>query len=376
MLVELSPRQKEDRYRFREFVQEKITPFAGQWDREGRIPTRIIAELKEQGYLAAPAPRNEGGIGMDPITYGLLTEEIARGCSSVRSLLTVHDMVMLSILRWGSRSLKEQFAEPLMCGDMIAALALSEPAAGSDVSSVETEVRADGFHLVLTGKKSWVTFGQIADLFLVVARCATGLTAIAVPAGTPGLIRREISVAGTRASLLANLEFDECRVPAAYVVGKPGFAAVQAVPTALDHGRYSVAWGCVGIAQACLEASLEYANRRKQFGVVIAKHQLIQRKLSDMIVNTRAARLLCYRAGYLRQSNSPDAIGETMIAKYFASKAATRAANDAVQVHGANGLTDDYPVIRFLRDAKVMEVIEGSTQIQQIAIATCPPKEV
>jgi glutaryl-CoA dehydrogenase (non-decarboxylating) len=376
MQVELSQEQREARYRFREFVEETIAPFAGQWDREGRIPLSIIAELKEQGYLAAPAPKADGGAGMDAVTYGLLTEEIARGCSSVRSLLTVHDMVTLSILRWGSRTLKEEYAPSLVRGDLIAALALSEPAAGSDISSVKTEARADGTHWILTGKKSWVTFGQIADLFLVIARCGSGLSAFAVPGSTPGLTRHEITVAGTRASLLANVHLNECRVPAAYVVGKVGFAAVQAIPTALDHGRYSVAWGCVGIAQACLNASLDYSNRRTQFGAPIAKHQLIQRKLSDMIVNTRAARLLCYRAGYLRQLNSPEALVETMIAKYFASKAATKAANDAVQVHGANGLTDDYPVIRLLRDAKVMEVIEGSTQIQQIAIATCPPKEV
>lgn len=376
MQVELSQEQKEARYHFREFVEEKITPYAGQWDREGRIPCSIIAELKEQGYLGAPAPKNNGGAGMDAVTYGLLTEEIARGCSSVRSLLTVHDMVTLSILRWGMRSLKEEYALSLVRGDLIAALALSEPTAGSDISSVETAARADGAHWVLTGKKSWVTFGQIANLFLVIARCGTGLSAFAVPANTPGLTMHKITVAGTRASLLANIHLNECRVPAAYIVGKAGFAAVQAVPTALDHGRYSVAWGCVGIAQACLNASLDYSNRRTQFGAPIAKHQLIQRKLSDMIVNTRAARLLCYRAGYLRQVNSPQALGETMIAKYFASKAATEAANDAVQVHGANGFTDDYPVIRLLRDAKVMEIIEGSTQIQQIAIATCPPKEI
>jgi alkylation response protein AidB-like acyl-CoA dehydrogenase len=376
MQVELSHEQAEARHRFREFVEKRITPFAGQWDKEGRIPSCIIRDLKEQGYLAAPAPKEAGGTGMELITYGLLTEEIARGCSSVRSLLTVHDMVTLSILRWGSSALKEVYAAALVNGSLIGALALSEPTAGSDTANIAMEARADGDQWVLTGRKSWITFGQIADLFLVIARSGKGLSAFAVPANTPGLTKQAISVAGTRASLLANIHFNECRVPAAYVVGKIGFAAVQAVPTALDHGRYSVAWGCVGIAQACLDASLDYSSKRMQFGGPIAKHQLIQRKLSDMIVNTRAARLLCYRAGYLRQANSPEALGETMIAKYFASKTATKAANDAVQVHGANGFTDEYPVMRLLRDAKVMEVIEGSTQIQQIAIATCPPKEM
>lgn len=376
MQVELSPQQKESRSRFRLFASEKIAPHAGQWDSEQRIPPHVIAELREHGFLGAPVSEQHGGRGMDAITYGLLTEEVGRACSSIRSLLTVHDMVTLTLMRWGKSALKEQFISRMARGELIGALALSEPNVGSDSSGVETTAQLESGQYVLDGKKSWITFGQVADVFLVIAREAAGISAFLVPGDTPGLTRSKVQVAGTRASLVAGLELHECRIPKDYLVGKSGFAHLQAVATALDFGRYSVAWGCVGIAQACLAACLDYCSKRKQFGVTIDKHQLVQRKLSEMITNTHAARLLCCRAGYARQTAAPQAISETLVAKYFASRTATRAANDAVQLHGANGLTENYPVSRFLRDAKVMEIIEGSTQIQQIAIVNSPPAEI
>lgn len=376
MQVELSAEQKESRSRFRRFAEDKIAPYAGQWDYEQRIPPHVITDLREQGYLGAPVACELGGGGMDAITYGLMTEEIGRACSSVRSLLTVHDMVTLTVLHWAKPPLKQQFAARMARGELIGALALSEPNVGSDSSNVETTARAENGHFVLNGKKSWVTFGQVADIFLVIAQETAGVSAFLVPADTPGLCRHKVQVAGTRASLVANLDLCECQIPGDFLVGKSGFAHIQAVATALDFGRYSVAWGCVGIAQACLAACLDYCSKRKQFGVTINKHQLVQRKLSEMITNTHAARLLCCRAGYTRQRGDPQAIGETLVAKYFASRTATRAANDAVQLHGANGLTENYPVSRFLRDAKVMEIIEGSTQIQQIAIVNSPPSEI
>jgi hypothetical protein len=376
MQVELSAQQRESRNRFRRFTQDRIAPHAGEWDNEQRVPPHVIDELREHGFLGAPVDRQFGGSSMDAITYGLMTEELGRACSSIRSLLTVHDMVTLTVQRWGKPCIKEKFVSRMARGELIGALALSEPNVGSDSSSVETEARAESDHYVLNGRKSWITFGQIADVFLVVAREPAGISAFLVPADTPGLARNKIQVVGTRASLVAGLDLRDCRVPKEFMVGKSGFAHLQAVATALDFGRYSVAWGCVGIAQACLTASLDYCGQRKQFGVTLDKHQLVQRMLSEMITNTHAARLLCCRAGYTRQMGDPQAISETLVAKYFASRAATRAANDAVQLHGANGLTDNYPVSRFLRDAKVMEIIEGSTQIQQIAIVNSPPSEI
>jgi glutaryl-CoA dehydrogenase (non-decarboxylating) len=375
--LELSPAQREARERCRAFVAERVAPHAASWDREARMPDEAIAELRRRGYLGAHLPGKLGGGGVDAVTYGLLTEEIGRGCSSLRSLLTVHDMVSEAVRRWGSPALRSEVLPRLARGELLAALALSEPNVGSDAASVETEARRDGDAYVLDGRKRWITFGMTADVFLVLARCGGQIAAFLVPAAVPGLAREPITgVVGTRAARLAELTFRQCRVGADRLVGRVGFGFSHVAATALDHGRYSVAWGAVGIAQACLDACLEYTATRRQFGKPLAGHQLVQRKLTEMIVNTRAARLLCLHAGYRRSLGAPDAATETLIAKYFASRAASRAANDAVQLHGANGLSQDYPVERYLRDAKVTEIIEGSTQIQQIAIASYPPGEI
>ncbi len=366
--AELSGWQREARLRFRAFAQAHIAPFAPHWDRQERVPTEMMDRLRSEGYLGAMHPLHRGG-PMDAVTYGLLTEEIARACSSLRSLLTVHDMVALGIWRWGSRDLKEEFGEAVADGELLCALALSEPETGSDAASVATEAVADGDEYVLTGRKKWITFGQVAGLFLVLARCQGQLAAFVVPGSLPGIERVPMTgIVGTRASLLAELKLEQCRIPRRYLVGKAGFGLSHVVSGVLDHGRYSVAWGCVGIAQACLDASLSYTTDRRQFGAAIREHQLVQRRLTEMIANTRAARLLCYHAGHLREIADPGAMAETMVAKYFASQVAVKAANDAVQLHGANGLTEQYSVARYLRDAKVMEVIEGSTEIQQITI--------
>jgi glutaryl-CoA dehydrogenase (non-decarboxylating) len=368
MSLELSEAQRGARQRFRDFTREHISPFAAQWDREQKVPLEIVEKLRAEGHLGSPHPRHRGG-PLEPVTYGLLTEEIARGCSSVRSLLTVHDMVALGIWRWGSRELKEEFGDAVAQGELLCALALSEPQTGSDAAAVATEAFPDGDEYVLTGRKKWITYGQIADLFLVLARCQGQLAAFVVPAVTAGFSRTAITgIVGTRASLLAELKFEQCRVPKRYLVGRVGFGFSHVVSSVLDLGRYSVAWGSVGIAQACLDACLDYTAERRQFGVALREHQLVQRRITEMIADTRAARLLCYRAGYLREIEDPGATAETMVAKYFASRAAVKAANDAVQLHGANGLTEEYNVARYLRDAKVMEVIEGSTEIQQITI--------
>lgn len=377
MQIELTEVQKKARLQYRNFVQEHISPYAAEWDRQETISLQVIDQLRGAGYLSAPLATEAGGGGLEPISYGLLTEEIGRGCSSVRSLLTVHDMVALALWRWGSRDLKAKIGRAVGMAELLCALALSEPGAGSDAAGVQTEARLEGDEYVLNGRKKWITFGQIADLFLVLARCEGKLTAFTVPATAPGFVRRPLrGIVGTRASLLAELEFRDCRIPSIYLTGKVGFGLSHVISTALDSGRYSVAWGSVGIAQACLDACLDYASSRKQFGVALREHQLVQRKLTNMIADTRAARLLCYRAGYLRQTGDPCASSETLVAKYFASRAAVSAANEAVQLHGANGLTEAFPVARYLRDAKVTEIIEGSSQIQQITIAKSPLGEL
>jgi alkylation response protein AidB-like acyl-CoA dehydrogenase len=368
--VELSPEQRAARAEFRAFAAAEVAPHADRFDREEAIDLELVRRLAARGYLGSLLPAERGGGGRDMITYGLLTEELGRACSSVRSLLTVHDMVAHGIERWGSPAQRERWLGPLARGEAIGALALSEPEAGSDASGVRTEAVADGEEaFVLSGRKRWISFGQIADLFLLVARCQGKPTAFLVERGTPGLVITPIrGLLGTRASMLAELTLDGCRIPRENLVSRIGFGVSHVAGAALELGRYSVAWGSVGIGQACLDASQSYAASRQQFGKPLSDHQLIRAMLTEMIVNVRAARLLCCRAGYLKQIGDPGAFMEIMAAKYFASTMATRAALDAVQIHGANGISADYPVGRYLRDSRVMEIIEGSTQIQQITL--------
>ncbi len=372
MRLELSPGQRAARQEFRDFAAAAIVPHADRWDRDEAVPAGLPGELAARGYLGSLVPAEHGGRGLDMITYGLLTEEIGRACSSVRSLLTVHDMVAHAILRWGSREQRERWLPALVRGEVLGALALSEEGAGSDAKAVETSATEDpatgGF--VLDGRKKWTTFGEIAGLYLVFAQCAGKPTAFLVERDTPGLTTTPIrGMLGTRAAMLAGIELAGCRVPRASLLGRIGFGISHVAAAALEQGRYSVAWGSVGIAQACLDACREYAASRRQFGAPIGEHQLVRAMLSDMVTGVHAGRLLCCRAGHLRQTGDPGALPETMVAKYFCGRLAAQAASDAVQIHGANGCSAGFPVARYFRDSKVMEIIEGSNQIQQITIS-------
>jgi len=381
--LELTAEQRAVRDEARAFVTAEVAPHADRWDREEAVPGELIDQLRARGYLGSLLPAELGGRGLDMISYGLLTEEIGRGCSSVRSLLTVHDMAVRAIERFGDPAAKERFLPALARGAILGAFALSEPNAGSDANSVETTAvsEGDGGGWVLTGRKKWTTFGQIADLFLVFARVESAggyqPTVFLLERDTPGLTVRPLrGITGTRASLLAELEIEGCRIPAAHRVGRIGSGVSHVASYTLEQGRYSVACGAVGLGQACLDASFAYATERHQFGVPLIRHQLVSAMITDMIVGVRAARLLCLRAGWLRASRDPAAGAETMAAKYFASVMAAKAANDAVQIHGANGCSEEFPVGRYLRDAKVLEIIEGSTQIQQISIPRFPFAEL
>ena len=370
MPFQLTLEQQERQQAFKSFVSETVLPYADTYDREEYTPPALIQKMAEAGYLGALIPKQWHGGEMDMMTFGLLNEELGRGCSSLRSLLTVHSMVAHAIVRWGSAQQKEHWLPKLATGAVIGAFGLSEPSVGSDAKSVETTVELRGDAYILNGVKKWTTYGQIADLFLVFAQSDGKISALLVARDTPGLVVRPLhGMLGTRASMLAELHLRDCHIAKEMLLGGRGFGLAAVAQSSLDIGRYSVAWGCVGLAQRCLELSLEYASVRKQFGVYLREHQLVQQMLADMITQIKAARLLCLQAGHSKTIGAPETIMETWIAKYFAATTATKVANNAVQIHGANGCSSDYSVQRYLRDARIMEIIEGSTQIQQITIA-------
>jgi alkylation response protein AidB-like acyl-CoA dehydrogenase len=334
------------------------------------MPNEVIKKLAEIGYLGAIVPKEQGGQGMDAITFGLLCEEVGRASASLLSLLTVHGMVCQAIMKWGSASQKTNWLPKLATGETIGAFGLTEPNVGSDAKSVETAAVLSNNSYVLNGEKKWISFGQVANLFLIFAQCDGKPTAFLVERERTGFSTEPLKgLLGFRSAMIAKVFMNECRIPAENLVGRVGFGFSHVASTALDHGRYCVAWGCLGLGQACLNACLSYTSERKQFGSFLKGHQLIQQMIAEMITNLKAARLLCYHAGYLKDKGDPSLIMETSIAKYFASRMVNKIADDAVQIHGANGCSSDYPVQRYLRDAKIMEIIEGSTQMQQIIIA-------
>jgi glutaryl-CoA dehydrogenase (non-decarboxylating) len=371
MKIELTPEQIVWQDEFREFVDNEIIPHAEQNDREERINQGMIGKLAEKGYLGSMLAKEYGGMGLDMVTLGLLNEEVGRGCSSVRSLLTVHGMVALAIERWGSREQRDKWLYRMAKGEIIGAFGLTEPNVGSDAKSIEsTAVPADDGY-ILNGRKKWTTMGQLADIFLVYAICNEKPTAFIVENDAPGFSRKPMNgLLGARASMIAELNFDNCRLPKENLVGREGIGLSHVALSALDYGRYTIAWGCVGLGQACLEESVRYTRKRKQFGQPLRQHQLIQKMITEMVVSVKAARLLCFNAGYLKEIGDPDSIMETWNAKYFASKMAVKVAGDAVQIHGGNGCYREYPVERHFRDSKINEIIEGTSQMHEVLIAT------
>jgi alkylation response protein AidB-like acyl-CoA dehydrogenase len=359
-----------DRVSARAFVREHIAPHADAWDRQGAVPEETLERIGEAGLWAPFLPADLGGRGLDMVALGEIHEEVGRGCSSVRSLLTVHTMLCWALNRWGSAHQLEQWAQDLAAGRVLGAFCLSEAGAGSDAAGIATTAVAHGGGWLLRGAKKWITGGQRADLFLVFARTEASIVALLVPRTTPGVRVTPIhDMLGTRASMLAEIAFDDVVLGPEALLGPSAFAAGMVLTGTLDLGRYSVAAGSVGIIQACLDASSAYAGERSVGGTLLRELPLIQAKLSDMVTDVRAARLLCEQAGRLKDAGDPATIMATWVAKYFASTAAARHATEAVQIHGANGCSPHYPVARYYRDAKVMEIIEGSNEIQRTTIA-------
>ena len=361
----------------RTFAAEHVAPHADRIDRQERIPDRVIRSLAEAGWLASGLPEKLGGAAgseQDPVAaairHGLLHEALGAASASVQGLLNVHHMAGSAIARWGTERQKAEWVPRLAAGDALAAFAITEPNVGSDAAAVETTATAAGSDYLLSGDKCWITCGQVADLFVLLAGSAEGPVTFLLPRATPGLsVEPMQGILGCRGYMLARLNLEDCRLSSQHRLGPAGFGLNFVAATGLDSGRYNLAWGCVGLARACLDAAFDYARQRRQFGRPLSELQLVQRMISRMMTDVQAARLLCWRAGCLRGQHDPAAIKESTMAKYFASTMVNRAANDALQIHGANGCGPGYPIERFLRDARIMEVIEGSTQILEVAIA-------
>jgi alkylation response protein AidB-like acyl-CoA dehydrogenase len=355
----------------RDFADREIRPFAAEFEAKEAVPRELINKMAQRGYLAASFPREWGGLGLDPVYYGLLTEEIGKACTSTRGLMTVHtSLVGETLLRWGTQEQKKKWIPAMVRGEKLAAFGLTEPEVGTDAKSVQTTYRKDGNKYIINGAKKWITFGDIADFFLTVTTGEKGITVFIIERGMEGV--KTVPIKGllaSRAAHIAEISFDNVEVPAENIVGKEGGGFTYIVSTALDHGRYSIAWAGIAIAQEALEAMITYSRKRSQFGKKIYHHQLIQGILGDAVTKIHAGRALCLRAGELRKANHNLAVTETTIAKYFTSKIAMEVTTDAVQVHGGNGCYNQYPVERLFREAKILEIIEGTSQVQQEIIS-------
>ncbi|MDW4909123.1 acyl-CoA dehydrogenase family protein [Streptomyces sp. ADMS] len=366
MISQLTAEQRHRWREFRAFADGVIAPAADTIDARQEIPRPLIRELGEAGWLSAMLPERWGGRGLDAAHYGMMAEELGRTCSNVRNFVAVQDMVSHAVSMWGIPEQKLRWLPEIAAGRRIAAFLLTEPDTGSDAQDVRTEAKDDGSEIVVSGAKKWISFGQCADLFLVFVQYQGRHTAILVERDSPGVhVTPLTDMLGLRGSMLAEITFEECRVPADSVIGHPGSGLAFVAANSLDIGRYSTAWGCVGLAQACLDASSAYAAERRQYGKPLADHQLVQQMLADMLTQSRAARLLCWQAGQAADREDEDSHYEALTAKYFSSTVAARIAGQAVQIHGARGMGAGAAVGRFFRDAKAMEIIEGASQVIQ-----------
>jgi butyryl-CoA dehydrogenase len=357
----------------REFCDKEIAPRVRDNDRAGRFDRELASMIGEMGYLGAPVAEEYGGRSLDYLSYGLIVEQVGRVDSSARTVVSVQtSLVCGSIERWGTEEQKREWLPRLCSGEALGCFALTEPDFGSDAAGLRTRAKKTDSGWSITGNKMWISMGNVADVALVFAQTDPekkhkGLACFLVPTASEGYSSQEIhGKLGLRSSDTAEISLDEAEVPDDAMLGEIGDGFKVAM-SALDNGRYSVAAGCVGICDGCVDASVAYAKERKQFGVPIGTFQLVQELIAEMVVKRDAARMLVWRAGELKDRGVRNTV-ETSIAKYYATEAAVECANAAIQVHGGSGYVDDYPVERYLRDARVTTLYEGTSQIHKLII--------
>jgi len=375
MNFELTKEQQRIQALARKFAQEEVAPLARETDESGEFPIHLVKRMGALGFLTGTIDPKYGGSGMDYLSYTLISEELGRADSSVRGFLAVHgSLVSLCINDWGTEAQKEKYLPALSAGETIGCYCLTEPNAGSDVASMESTVQDAGDCYILNGAKHWITNGGIADIALVFASIDPtqrhkGICAFIVETAWDGFEQRPMAgqELGHRSSDHAYITLNNFKVPKENLLGTIG-EGFKVGMSALDHGRLGVAAGAVGIAQACLEASVDFARKRRQFGQRIGDFQMIQANIADMAADIDAARMLVYRAAWLKEQGQPTTRA-TSTAKLFATEMACKAASDAVLLHGGRGYSSEYPVERLYRDIKGLQIYEGSSHVQRIVIA-------
>lgn len=355
----------------RAFVEAEILPHIREWDAKGEVHREVFARMGELGFLGAPIWERWGGSGMDYISFALLCEELERGDSAFRVVQSVHvGLNSLAIMQWGTDDQKERWLVPQARGEKLATFGLTEPSAGTDAAAIQATARREGDEYLLNGSKQWISLADIADHFLVFAtldraKKHRGICAFLVRRGMKGLSTGTIhGKMGIHAGNTGSIFLDDVRVPVADRLGEEGEGFAIAM-SAIDQGRYTVAAGAVGLAQACLEASVKYATERRTFGEEIGRHQLVKQMLAHMARGIEAGRLLVWRAGWLKNRGQRNT-RETSLAKWFATEHAVQSALDAIQVHGANGYSNEFPVERYLRNSKAATIYEGTSQLHTL----------
>lgn len=372
MDLSLNEDQRSFRALARDFLEKEVVPFRAEWDRVESVDTAIIPKLGDIGFLGLTIPEEYGGIGGDYVTYVLAMEELGRADSAIRGIVSVSmGLCGKSVLQFGTEEQKQRWLPGIASGRELGCFGLTEPDHGSDAGNLKTRAVREGDDWVINGSKIFITNGTWADVALVFARTggpgAKGVSAFLVPTDTPGFEATEVKgKLGLRGQATAALSFDDVRVPADALLGEEG-QGFRIAMTALDKGRVGIAASCVGIVQGCLEATVEYSTTREQFGKPIASYQMVQDMIAEMSVDADAARLLTWRAADLIERGERFSV-EASKAKLFASEAAVKAANLAIQAFGGYGYVDEYPVQKYMRDARVMTLYEGTSQIQKLII--------
>ncbi|MEH7513952.1 acyl-CoA dehydrogenase family protein [Gottfriedia acidiceleris] len=371
MNFSLTEEQKSVRKVVRSFVDREIIPFIKEWDEKGHFEVNILKRLSELELMGVCIPEQYGGVGMDYNTLAIVCEELERGDTAFRTAVSVHTgLNSMTLLQWGTEVQKKKYLVPQARGKKIGAFGLTEPNAGSDVVAMATTAVKDGDSYILNGSKTWISLCDVADHFLIFAKTNHdlkhhGISCFIVDRTFEGVSTKAIKgKMGIRAGNTGEVFLDDVRVPAENLLGFEG-EGFKIAMSALDNGRFTVAAGACGLIQASLEASVKYCHERKTFGKEIGKHQLVQQMIAKMSSNLEISRLLVYKAGWLKNSGKRNT-RETSLAKWISCNAANEAANDAVQIHGAYGFSNEFPVERYLRNSKAPVIYEGTREVHTI----------